>query len=128
MVPFLPVEFTKINRNHDYIELNYINKTIKFLVDTGAEISMIKEKIINDEINYDKIIKIKGLGPEIFETIGQVNLNLYKDREIFFHDFHVIHGKNLIECDGILGRDFLTKFKAIINYKTNSITLKNIFF
>jgi hypothetical protein len=50
---------------------NRDSKKVKFLIDTGAEISLIKEASLNSEASYKlrKSAKIKGIGNAVLKTV-----------------------------------------------------------
>jgi hypothetical protein len=63
---------------------------LKFLIDTGTEISVIKANSINLGINYDptKEINIKGISESFLKTNGTTKLTLFTTHETT----HVFHG------------------------------------
>jgi len=54
---------------------------VKFLIDTGSEISLIKEASLNSEASYKlrKSSKNKGIGNAVLKTDGIVELKLFRD-------------------------------------------------
>jgi hypothetical protein len=52
---------------------------LKFLIDTGAEISVVKASSINLGTNYDptKEINIKGISESFIKTKGTIELTLF---------------------------------------------------
>lgn len=108
-----------------YVEI-YCTESIrklKFLVDTGAHISIIlvKPNVIKPgtPIFHDDMVKITGVGKGIvLHTLGYSLLHL----EPFFtnsgHKFHLLpnEGHN-IPFDGILGHDFFQNHGVTIDYE-----------
>ena len=81
------------------------------MIDTGAEISIIKGPSINSEVKYQlhKGIDIKGIGNVVLKTAGTVELKLLPATHETSHLFHVLEEPSALQCDGILGKDFLEK-------------------
>ena len=82
---------------------------MKFFIDTGAEISLIKETSLNSEASYKlrKSAKIKGIGNTVLKTDGIVELKLFTEKPETVHNFHVLSEPSALQCGGILGKDFL---------------------
>lgn len=65
---------------------------------------------------------INGIGGTI-TSIGYVCLNLYNEsNESYIHNFHVFQTLP-VNVDGILGQDFLAKYKCLLNFEDNTLTL-----
>lgn len=116
--------------NSKYVNLNLnILKTInsKFLLDTGADISIIKKEFIKGETVCDPETKvqIKGITTENVETLAICNAFIeLPDNFKIQHKFHIVNDEFPILCTGILGKDFLEKFKCSIDYETKSLLIK----
>lgn len=110
----------------NYVELYYNNLQRKFLVDSGATISVIKLDALSytDSENIHKnCIQIQGLGGNLL-TEGNVKLELFVEDNVIQHDFHVL---NNLPCDydGIIGQDFLEYYRCVIDYERCALSLKN---
>lgn len=94
------------------------------LLDTGASISVIKEEVLpkSCQIFHDQL-EVNGIGGKI-ESIGFVPLELHTSTaDKFQNKFYIF--KNLpIVVDGILGIDFLAKYKANIDLGKNLLKLQ----
>jgi len=104
---------------------------MRFLVDTGAEISIVKGACLMPRVSYHPTdgIKVKGIADSILWTEGTVTLTLLTQTHETSHTFHVMN--NDFDCiyDGILGRDFWENKMATIDYcdrtiKMGEVTLK----
>ena len=65
--------------NHltNHIIINYNNKKLAFLVDTGADISICKESTIsNNEKIFDDQITLTGITKDKVNSMGLANLEL----------------------------------------------------
>ena len=98
--------------NLDTISLNVNTrdvKKLKFLIDAGAEISIIKGSSLNPGVNYQlhKSVDIKGICNASLKTEVIVELKLLTDRHETVHAFHVLGEPSALQYDDILGRDFL---------------------
>ena len=59
------------------------------MIDTGAEISLIKEASLNSEASYKlrESAKIKGIGNAVLKTDGIVKLKLFTEKHETVHKF-----------------------------------------
>ena len=98
---------------------------LKFLIDIGAEISVVKESSINLGINYDstKEINIKGISDSFLKTKGTIVLTFFTQTHEATHVFHVVGSNFGCQDDGILGQDFWKLHRATINYCDRIITM-----
>lgn len=101
------------------------NQNNSFLIDSGAEISLIKvENIKTTElINIQEKCNITGINLETIETLGTIStfLNLPNGIKIP-HKFQIVPQDLPIPTDGILGRDFLVNYRCMIDYDTWTLT------
>ena len=63
------------------LKINRDSKEVKFLIETGAEISLIEEASLNSEAGYKlrEGAKIKGIGNAVLKTDGIVKLKLHRE-------------------------------------------------
>lgn len=112
----------------DYVELAFSASgyDCTFLVDTGADISLIKISSLkkNGCINNKEIIKITGVGKEPIFTLGVIFADLSVKNFKIEHKYHVVPDDFNIPSEGILGRDFIKRFRSLIDYDSMTITLK----
>lgn len=106
------------------VQLTLNNQCYDWLVDTGATISAIKYKhcVEQNLMIHEQRTLIKGIGG-VLETIGYVCLSLTVYDKVFDHVFYVF---KTLPCKayGILGHDFLNKYKANLDLNTNFITIR----
>lgn len=92
-----------------------------FLIDSGAEISLIKAENVQpaELVNVQEKCNITGINRESIETLGTIStqINLPNGNKIP-QKFQIVSQEIPIPTDGILGRDFLVNYKCIINYDT----------
>jgi len=81
---------------------------LTFLLDTGADLSVIKGSSLQSRINYALKggILIKGISDTIMKTKETIALKLFTDTHETTHTFHFVGNEFEIQYDGILGRDF----------------------
>ncbi|KAK2578538.1 hypothetical protein KPH14_012027 [Odynerus spinipes] len=93
----------------------------EFLVDTGADISLVKENEIVPEAhrNFNKTINLKGITSEITSTIAEIPIEINKN----MHNLHIVAENFPIKENGILGSDFLEKEQATLSYPSNSLEI-----
>ena len=91
---------------------------LTFLLDTGADLSVIKMSSLQPGIKYSLKggINIKGISDTIMKTEGTITLKLFTGTHETAHTFHVVGNEFGIQHDGILGRDFFEDKQSIINY------------
>lgn len=92
--------------------------TFNLLVDTQADICVLKQSSIfgNPRLNTNDIINIRGITNDTLQSFGTLVVNLELSDEIISHEFHVVHDDFNIDCDGIMGKDFLSAYKCRIDY------------
>jgi len=96
-----------------------------FLVDTGADVSLIKGSrlIGTTEFNPDAKVNVKCVDGSSMETHGTIDANFEVGSELIAHRFQLVNKQVDIPYDGILGRDFLQRTKARICYETGTVIL-----
>lgn len=94
------------------------NREILLLIDTGADISLIKHNRLSPrQVIKDSFSKIKGITNETVQCLGYTQANLFINDYRCSHSFQVIDSNFPIPADGILGRDFIAKFKCKLDYE-----------
>lgn len=67
-------------------------KRLVFLVDTGADISILKDDAdYFNSIQDDGIINIQGISQEIIKSKGLISIELQTDKYIITHNFHIVN-------------------------------------
>jgi len=91
-----------------------------FLIDTGADISLLKgNKLIGTtEYDPDRKVKVKCVDGSPMETYGVLEAKIELRNSSIMHDFQLVNRQVDIPCDGILGRDFLQRAKAKVCYES----------
>lgn len=91
---------------------------LKFLIDTGAEISIVRGTSLKEEFVCEPAerINIKGISHSLLRSEGTVKLKLTTQTHETEHPFHVMGDGFECMYDGILGKDFWESKRAIINY------------
>lgn len=93
------------------------NNLLTLLVDTGADISLLKQTSIEyKKINKYKITTISGIGEGTIQSLGTTHLELCNKYYFIPHEFHVVHENFPIPCDGILGMDFIKHYNCILDF------------
>jgi len=112
-----------MSSNYINIKINQ-NTKIKLLIDTGADISLIKKDIIPENLLFENdICRINGISDKEIISLGVSNLTLYLEDQKFKHKFYVINEEINLNTDGIIGRDFLMKYNCKIDYETCTIII-----
>lgn len=100
-----------------------------FLIDTGAEISLIKLSKLRSivKIFTDGIIILKGINntENPYQSLGYCYLNFKIGTHSFHHIFHIVPDTIGIKQDGILGSDFLDSTNSCIDFGAGIIFIGN---
>jgi hypothetical protein len=98
---------------------------LALLVDTGADISLIKPDNLDKTKKFDPggRVKVKGVDGSVIETFGTVQTVVSVDSLQIPFVFQLVSKQIDIPCDEILGRDFLEHAGAQICYGTGTVTL-----
>lgn len=107
------------------------NKLTTFLIDTGAEISIIKLESLRNHVNIwpNMAIAVNGIinNSNTVHTLGVCEADILINDIIFHHLFHVVRGDSIdLAQDAIIGADFLEKCKALIDFDTKSIAFPQV--
>ena len=99
--------------------------TVKCLLDSGAEISLIKISVLdNNNSMTNNETEITGISGTVVKTLGTITLYfLTNDGREFPGYFHVVDDDFPILQDGIIGENFLNEYHAVINYGSKSVNL-----
>lgn len=108
------------------MKTNTSNKNSLFLIDTEASVSLIKIGSISNNIAYNKndIIKLVGIAKTPILSIGSFNLKFTEQNVDFEHKFHLVPDDFLIPSNGIIGKDFIKRFKCLIDYGEMKIMIR----
>ena len=99
------------------------NKPHYLMIDNGAAISIVNESLIDPDqlIVIDEKCLIKGVTQGEVETLGSTSTIIdFGDDVKVQHTFQIVSSNFPLQVDGIIGRDFLKKMKANIDYSTYS--------
>lgn len=114
----------------DFISINLpslSDYTYKFLVDTQADISVLKYNSDLKSIKIDKFntVSIKGVTDGVTSSLGSIittiNINNFESPQ----EFHIVDKQFPIPVHGILGRDFLKSHQCNIDYDSMTISIPN---
>lgn len=101
-----------------YLKTSLIDRPLKLLVDTGASISLIATDVINKNIRITKyIVNLYGvIGKEVsIQTHGMIHGVLAINGRLLGTTLHLVDRKFTGPADGILGYDFLSFYKVVID-------------
>lgn len=117
------------NSLSDFISIrtNTSDRNSLFLVDTEASVSLLKIGSISKNIIYNKneIVKLIGITKNPIFSLGSINLKMNEQNFECEHKFHLVSDDFSIPSHGIIGKDFLKRFKCLINYGEMTITMSN---
>jgi hypothetical protein len=95
------------------------------MIDTGADISLLKGNKLIGTTEYDpeKKVKLKCVDGSSMETHGVVEARIELSNSSILHDFQLVNEQVDIRCDGILGRNFLQSTRAKVCCDSRTVTL-----
>ena len=96
-----------------------------FLIDTGADISLLKGNKLIGTTEYDprSKVRVKCVDGSPIEMYGIVEARIEISHSSVGHGFQLVNKQVHIPCDRILGRDFLQNAKARICCESRTVTL-----
>lgn len=99
---------------------------IHLLIDTEADISILKVSNLLDNINFDTkdIIKMKGITSQRINSLGSLQFRLTLHNMHLVHKFFIVSDEFPIPCAGILGKDFLKRYNCLIDYAQMSLSIR----
>lgn len=102
------------------------NSNLIFLIDTEASVSLIKISSISRNIEYNKndIIKLIGIAKNPILSLGSFDLKITEQNVEFIHKFHIVSDDFLIPSNGIVGKDFIKRFKCLVDYGDMTLTIR----
>jgi hypothetical protein len=105
-----------------------VKGNMRFLIDTGAELSLCKYSSIKEGISYNptKTVNVKGISDSIEKTLGELKIRLCAAGHEREHPFQIVGDGIDIPCDGILGKDFFEKEKAKIDYSRRQVIMGGV--
>lgn len=105
--------------------LNSNKKLVTFLIDSGSDVSILKINILNlsEFIQTNNSVKLHGITSNAISTLGTYNAQLQFNDILIEQTCFVVTAAFPISQDGLLGRDFLRKTTAVLDYGCNSVQL-----
>ena len=119
------IKFLGSSRHPPIIELSsheFNNNTARFFIDTGADITICKLKALNSDflkINTKDKVTIKGITPGKSSTLGSTYLSLHNLES----KIHIVDNEFPIQTEGLLGYEFIEKYKGKINTERKCLEL-----
>ena len=100
---------------------------VKFLIDCGSHATMIRSECLKPNVLYYPQVKycLTGInGPtNPVKTHGATYGNLSFNGIKFKHQLQIAGNEIYMNYDGIIGLDFLSRYSAILNLRSNSLNL-----
>jgi hypothetical protein len=98
-------------------------ETLKFLVDTGAQVSLCKYGSIQEGSVYDskRVINVRGISSGTERALSEIEMSLRTWNYEMKHVFHVVADGIRILYDGILEQDFFTSKKAQTDFQRREL-------
>lgn len=126
---FFCINNSKNNPSFLSLNLNILkDKSQLFILDTGADISLIKKSCIkNDVLCYPDVkCKIQRITKEHLSTIAAVDCNiLLPYSKCLPFRFHIVPDDFPIHGAGIIGNDFIVNNKCLLDYESMTLKFKH---
>lgn len=101
-----------------------LHDPLTFLIDTGADISILKANHFTENLNIsNNFLRISGVTRNEILSLGKTSITFNFDSKTLSHNVHLVNSDFPINFDGILGRDFMMKTLAKIDYETFLMTI-----
>lgn len=102
-----------------------VKEKLKFLIDTGAQLSFCKYASVKEGSVYDpkRVVNVRGISSCTERTLGETEMGLSTENYETTHIFHIVGNGIRIPYDGILGQDFFVSKRATIDYKKKEIIM-----
>lgn len=109
------------------IPCNLSDHDCTFLVDSQADISILKINSLSYELQYDtsERIRIKGVTGATVQSLGTTLVYLHMNNISIQHKFHLVDDNISIPTDGIIGKDFIRYHRCCIDYDEMSFKFPN---
>lgn len=112
----------------DYIsiDINESDRKTTFLVDSQADVCVIKSNAFFNYLifNENDTIDIKGITNDLISSFGTIYITLQFNGVSVSQIFHVVPDDFAIPSNGILGKDFIKKFKCVLDYGSMKFTMR----
>jgi len=93
------------------------NSWVTLLIDTGAEISLLKCRNNNlNDLNPKNTTNISGIGQGTIQSLGTLHLEMCIANAAIPYEFHIVPNNFPIPGDGIIGLDFIKKYNCILEF------------
>ena len=110
----------------DYVklQLDVGGQELLLLVDSGADISLIKSEHLVGSTEFDSRgkVRIKSVDASMMEMHGSIQANIVDGHLRIPFNFQLVSKQVDLLGDGILGQDFLRRMQAQICYRTRTMT------
>lgn len=121
-MPIVANNVFSLNLNYSdflLIQCSNMEEMKTFLLDTQADISLIKVGSINDSIFIDdsSTIRIKGITEDQIESYGTIETSFAINHIRIPFKLHVVPDEFRIPSDGIIGKDFIKQFQCTLDYE-----------
>lgn len=108
------------------VDTNISSKQLTFLVDTGADISIVKQNNLlpSTLFSTNTQVNISGVTSGVAKSIGVTNAELSFETGTINQNLHIVDESFPIPTDGILGLDFIRGFTCNLDYDLMEMTVK----
>ncbi|CAI6376049.1 unnamed protein product [Macrosiphum euphorbiae] len=118
-------EVISINSNQIKIESNALmGKENLFLIDTGADLNIIKLSLIKDNVPVETTTTLIGINENSIKTLFIIKINLTIDKNNYYDTiFHVVNDKFPGSMTGILSIPFFSNNDVTLNLRKGEMII-----
>ena len=98
------------------------NKPARLLVDSGSDISLVYKKLVSNRSRIASGIPIYGLAGGI-TSLGRTRLRVRLGTNTYTQAFEVVGDALPLPVDGILGRNFLTRYGVQLDFDEGNLVI-----
>ncbi|KAE9521406.1 hypothetical protein AGLY_018228, partial [Aphis glycines] len=112
-----------------YASTDFVENEHKFLIDSGADMNIIKLSALKNHVIVNETEKrnIKGISATTIRTVGTVTIEIFIKDKTFQVKFDIVCDDFLIPETGIIGIAFLKANKAIIDMDKDLLIIPESF-
>lgn len=122
--------FSVLTMNSNFSEFIRVECSVSpyvctFLLDTQAEVSVIKVSSLHKAIPYDRydFIDIRGITDQLIRSLGAIHCEFFFNGVILPQHLYIVPDTFNMPSDGILGKNFLKTYQCDFSFRTSTLTM-----
>lgn len=109
------------------MQCSFSDEPITFLIDTQADISILKKSSIyfDSIVDVNNKTNIHGVTDGFVQSLGVLNAQIFIANHFIDQQLHIVPNSFPIQTNGILGKDFLRNNLCIIDYQSMKVIIRS---